>query len=116
MASKKRKWLGYAIVVTAVTVILLLVFAVNSEPLVQWFKKDMRSITWEDILGMSLISLFILALLVSHLTLVIVAARSLSKKPHAPPIKPPTLCPQCGRGVHSDWLLCPYCGHLLRHS
>jgi heme exporter protein D len=112
VVNKKRKWLGYAVVVTGVIVVLLLIYAVNSEPLVRWFENDKRSITWEDILGMGLISLFILALLVSHMALVVVAASSLSES-RAPAIKRQAVCPQCERSIQGDWRLCPYCGHKL---
>ncbi len=27
--------------------------------------------------------------------------------------RPSTTCPNCGRGVQSDWKNCPYCGTLL---
>ena len=112
MVSKRRKWLGYAVVVTGVIVVLLLIFAVNSEPLVRWFQHEERSITWQDMLGMGLISLFIVALLASHMTLVVVAASSL-KESRTPTVKKQATCPQCECSIQRDWRLCPYCGHKL---
>ncbi len=115
MVGKKHRWLPYAVVATGAVIVLLVIFSINSEPLVRWFQADERSITWQEMLGMGLISMFILALLLSHMVLVVVAASSLSK-PHTPAIEKPTVCPQCARAVQGDWRVCPYCGFRLDTS
>ncbi|MBN1934784.1 MAG: zinc ribbon domain-containing protein [Anaerolineae bacterium] len=113
--SKKLKWLPYAVVATGAVIVLLVIVAINSEPLVRWFQADERSITWQEMLGIGLISMFILALLLSHMVLVVVVASSLNKPP-TPAIEKPTTCPQCARAVQADWQVCPYCGFKLDNS
>ena len=126
---KRHKWLPYAVVATGVILVLLLVFAINSEPVVRWFQLGSReagqdripgqaesqSITWQEALGTALFSFFILALVFTHLVLLIVAAKLLTK-PQVQALKIPIACPQCERSVKADWRLCPYCGFTLDKS
>jgi hypothetical protein len=123
---KRHKWLPYAIVATGVIVVLLLVFAINSDPVVRWFpfgsteavqerglgRAETKSFTWQEALGAILFSVFILALVLSHLVLLVVAANLLNQ-PKAQALKTPAVCPQCERGIRADWRLCPYCGFTL---
>jgi hypothetical protein len=125
--AKRYKWLPYAIVATGIVLVLLLVFAINSDPVVRWFqfgakeasqargleRAEARSMTWQDVLGTVLFSIFILALVLSHLVLLIVAANLLNK-PRMPAVPHrPAACPQCERDIQSDWRVCPYCGFTL---
>ena len=110
MLKKKRKWLSWALVTTGVIVTLVLILALNSDPLVRWFrvdllgpaKDDTRPTTWDDALGTVLISVFILALLVSHVGLLIAAAKVLSK-PRTHAIREQATCLRCERSVQRDW-------------
>ena len=124
--TKRRKWLSRAALITGAILVLLLIFAVNSEPLVRWFQigpqeagreRDLEraeagSVTWHKALGATLISVFILAILASHLGLLIVVANSLNKA-QLPAIREPAACPQCERSIQLDWRMCPYCGFML---
>lgn len=124
---KRHKWLPYAIVATGVILVLLLVFAINSEPVVRWFQSgtietgqeralepgEARSVTWHQVLGTALFSVFILALVLSHLVLLIVAANSLSKPRMPTTVHKHAVCLQCERDIQPDWRVCPYCGFTL---
>lgn len=126
---KRHKWLPYAVVATGVILVLLLVFALNSEPIVRWFQFSFReagqergleraepgSLTWQEALGMALFSVFILALVLSHLALLVVMANLLNK-PETQALKTPAVCPQCDHSIRADWRLCPYCGFTLDKS
>ena len=127
--TKKHKWLPYAVVATGVILVLLLVFAINSEPVVRWFqlgsketaqervldRAETRSITWQEALGTVLFSVFILALVFIHLALLIAVANLLNK-PQAQALKTPTVCRRCDHSIRADWRLCPYCGFTLEKS
>ena len=127
--SKRRKWLPYAAVATGVILVLLLVFAINSEPIVRWFQfgfgksgqahslgqTEANSLTWQEALGTTLFSVFILALVWIHLALLVVMA-NLFNKPQTQALKTPAVCPQCDRKIRADWRLCPYCGFTLTKS
>ena len=127
--AKKHKWLPYAVVATGVILVLLLVFAINSEPVVRWFqlgsketaqerildRAETRSITWQEALGTVLFSVFTLALVFIHLALLIAVANLLNK-PQAQALKTPTVCPRCDHSIKADWRLCPYCGLTLEKS
>jgi len=123
---KRHKWLPYAVVATGVILVLLLVFAINSDPVVRWFqfgsreagqernleRAEAKSFTWREALGTVLFSVFILALLLSHLVLLVVVANLLNQ-PQVQAPKTPAMCPQCDRSIKTDWRLCPYCGFTL---
>jgi hypothetical protein len=126
---KRHKWLPYAVVATGVVLVLLLVFAINSDPVVRWFpfgsreavqergpeRAETKSFTWQEALGTALFSVFILALVLSHLVLLVVAANLLNK-PQVRALKTPAVCPQCDHSIKADWRLCPYCGFTLTKS
>jgi hypothetical protein len=112
-----------------VILVLLLVFAINSEPIVRWFQfgfgkagqahgmgqTETDSLTWQEALGTALFSIFILALVWIHLALLVVMA-NLFNKPQTQAFKTPAVCPQCDRKIRADWRLCPYCGFTLAKS
>jgi ABC-type Fe3+ transport system permease subunit len=124
--TKRRKWLSRAAVITGAILVLLLILAINSEPLVRWFQigpqeagqergleqADAGSVVWHKALGTTLISVFILAILASHLALLIVVANSLNKA-QLPATGGPAVCPRCERGIQPDWRMCPFCGFEL---
>jgi hypothetical protein len=93
---KRHKWLPYAVLATGVILALLLLFAINSDPVVRWFQLGSRevgqertpepaeteSITWRGALGAALFTVFILALVLSHLVLLVVVANMLNQPHH----------------------------------
>lgn len=123
---KSRKWISRAVVFSGLILVFLLIFTINSEPLVYWFRDSpqqaidagqtrIKPVNWYNIVGSSLIGMLVILLLMSHLGLLFVVSSWLNK-PHTLITQSSATCPNCKYSIQNDWAICPKCGTSLRKT
>jgi hypothetical protein len=125
---RRSRILAYLAILTGLTLTVLLLLALNRDPVTRGFgrpegKADLWSICpWceddrpmgiVDAIGLVLIALVVLSLPAGHMALLIMLAMQMHKPPNFADLKPSFQCPHCNHPLVKQWRVCPYCGRKI---
>ncbi len=123
--NRKTKLFAYVALVTGLLLSVLLLLALDRDPLTKGFRRPEREatlqsicpwceedqpLTFTDVIGMVLIAVVVLSLPAGHIALLVMLAAQASRPPDFADLKPALHCPHCAHPLVKPWRVCPYCG------
>ncbi len=114
------KWLVFASIVIGVVIVGLLILTFvpglgwgGARPYRYWMWSRTEFLTPWDFLGNVTIALLMLAIPLSHIAWLVMAAIWLARSAEPSPGGKALNCPHCGGEVQPGWKACPHCGEKL---
>ena len=115
---EELKWLVFASIAIGVVIVgfLILTFTPGlgwTRPSGYWMWNKADFLNPWDFLANVTIALLMLAIPLSHIAWLVMAAIWLARSAGPPPAGEALNCPHCGDEVQLGWKACPYCGERL---